>query len=158
MITPTKKLRSKFKQGKFFPANPEKYKGTTPIYYRSSWELDAFRFLDMHPACVKWGSESVVLNYISPIDGNKHRYFIDLNATFKNGDQLNTFIIEIKPYRHTQPPKQTAKKKESVFLHEVVEYKKNMAKWEAAKLYCEKRGYKFIILTEKELFKIHKKK
>jgi hypothetical protein len=27
-----------FKQGKFTPSNPEKYKGTYPIIFRSSWE------------------------------------------------------------------------------------------------------------------------
>ena len=30
-------------------------------------------------------------------------------------------------------------------------YVQNIAKWEAAKKYASKKGYKFIILTEKEL-------
>jgi hypothetical protein len=38
-------------------------------------------------------------------------------------------------------------------LYEQLTYIQNMAKWEAAKKWCKKRGFEFTVLTEKELRK-----
>jgi hypothetical protein len=43
------------------------------------------------------------------------------------------------------------KRKTKGYIYEVVEYAKNMAKWEAAKEWCLDRGYEFKVLTENEL-------
>ena len=37
------------------------------------------------------------------------------------------------------------------FIEEVFNYGTNQAKWKAAKEYCEDRGMKFLVLTEKDL-------
>ena len=42
-------------------------------------------------------------------------------------------------------------KKTKKYIYEVTEYAKNMAKWEAAKEFCEDRRYEFRVLTEDEL-------
>jgi hypothetical protein len=148
-----KKKYSKYTQGRFNPVHKEKYKGTFPVIYRSSWELAAFKWLDRHPKCTKWGSESAVVRYISPIDKKEHRYFIDLTATFQTDEGLQTYYIEIKPEKQTQPPKPSKRKKQLTFLREVAEYKKNQAKWDAAKKFAKKKGAVFLVLTEKHLFK-----
>jgi hypothetical protein len=44
------------------------------------------------------------------------------------------------------------RKKQSTFLHEQATYQVNQAKWKAAKKWSEDHGYKFLILTERELF------
>jgi hypothetical protein len=60
------------------------------------------------------------------------------------------YIIEIKPADQTRAPV-AGRKKNSTLIYENKRYIQNMAKWEAAKKWCDKRNYKFLILTEKEL-------
>jgi hypothetical protein len=146
-----KKKYSRYKQGSFTPQNKEKYKGTYPVIYRSSWELAAFRWLDLNPKCISWGSESAVVSYI--LNGKQHRYFIDVTATFKTRDGVKKFYIEIKPYKQTIEPKPSPRKKQKTFLQEKSMFIKNKAKWEAATKFAKRKGAEFIILTEKQLFR-----
>jgi hypothetical protein len=60
-----------------------------------------------------------------------------------------TYIIEVKPECQTQPPKQTKKTKK--YLQESYTYIVNQQKWKAADEFCQERGWKFQILTEKDL-------
>ena len=43
-------------------------------------------------------------------------------------------------------------KKRNTILYENAMYVVNQAKWQSAEKWCKKHGYKFLILTEKELF------
>lgn len=144
-------MARKYHQGKFKPKNPQKYQGdSTNVIYRSSWERLVFVWLDNHPACIGWNSEEVVIPYISPVDQKPHRYFLDVKATFKYQDgSKKTFLIEIKPYSQTLPPKNTTNKKR--LLEESMTYAVNQAKWEAATKYAKKYGYEFKVITEKEI-------
>jgi hypothetical protein len=142
---------AKFETGVFHPVNKEKYKGTLPITYRSSWEKHAFYWCDRNTACVSWGSESTVVHYEHK--GGRHRYFIDLTATFKTKDGLKKFLIEIKPHKQTVPPQDSPRKKKRTLLMEQAAYSKNQAKWNAARQYAHRKGMEFVILTEKQLFK-----
>lgn len=144
--------KSKFKNGEFIPTHPEKYKGTKPIYYRSSYELEFMRYADNNEHIIQWGSESNVVMYRSPKDGRMHRYFIDNYAIYKINDKLYKFLIEIKPYNKLLKPKSTQGKKKSTLIQEEIEYNVNLAKWEAAKEWAKQKGYIFRILTEKEIF------
>lgn len=140
----------------FFPINKNKYKGTFPIIARSSWELKAFRFLDLNPNVIKWGSESVVVEYedpTRPINGkpSKHRYFIDLNMTIKNRDgKIKTYLVEIKPEAQCKKPIR-GNKKEKTFINESMLYIRNLKKWESAYKFANSQGFDFMILTEKHL-------
>ena len=58
-------------------------------------------------------------------------------------------IIEIKPSRETKPPRVTKKKSQKTILYESLTYAKNMAKWDAATSFCNKRGWEFKVVTEK---------
>lgn len=145
-------------KGRFRPKNPQKYKGDpTQIIYRSLWEFKFFRFVDSHPDVIWWQSEEVIVPYVSPIDGRRHRYFPDVIVHLrKKTGKTETLMIEIKPAAQTVPPnvknKNTPKGKVSKrYLNEVRTWGVNEAKWNAAKNYCADRGWKFQIWTEKEL-------
>jgi len=140
-----------YKQGIFRALNTKKYKGTLPIIYRSSLELTVFRWLDNNSAVTSWGSESIIIPYISPTDSKYHRYFVDLNITLLESGKYQKYLIEIKPASQVLPPKMSAKKKPSTILYEAVTYSINQAKWEAAREWCKKHGYKFLIFTEKHI-------
>lgn len=145
-----RKRTSKFKQGIFKPQNPDKYKGTLPILYRSSYELKYFRWCDHNPAVIKWGSESIIIPYQNPLTGRISRYFVDSNITIKNKNgEFKKYLIEIKPSIQTIPPKPG--KNTKALLRRQAEYVKNRAKWQAAEQWASKKGYEFTILTEKHL-------
>jgi hypothetical protein len=141
---------NKFLQGAFSPKNPKKYKGNpTKIIYRSSWERKFMNYCDMKESIVEWSSESTVVPYRYDMDGKTHRYFIDFRIVVKEkDDSLQTYLVEIKPKKQTQPPKQPKRK---TYMYESFQYIKNQNKWEAAKKYAETRGWKFIVLTESDL-------
>lgn len=139
-------------KGRFKPNNPAKYNGdATNIIFRSSWELRCMKYFDDHPGIVWWSSEELAIPYISPVDGRQHRYFPDFIIKVQKKDgTVMTYVIEVKPYAQTQKPvqkKRTTKK----FLAEAATYAINQMKWKAADEFCHTHGWKFQILTEKEL-------
>ena len=157
MNKPSLTGKTRFHQGVFKPKNPQKYLGNpTNIIYRSGWEKYFLQWCDLTPTVVGYGSEELIIPYISPLDGRLHRYYIDFVVLVKqqNGE-IKKFAVEIKPFSQTQPPKVSSKRKvltESL-KKKVETYSINQAKWEAAKGFCSKNNMSFIILTEKELLK-----
>jgi hypothetical protein len=139
-------------RGKFRPKNPQKYRGDpTNIIYRSLWERNCMRYFDENPNVLKWSSEEVIVPYKSPIDGRYHRYFPDFLIRVKNKQgQLETIMIEVKPYKETKEPK-PQKRLTKNYLAEVKTWGINKSKWEAAIQFCKDRKWKFMIITEKEL-------
>ena len=65
-------------------------------------------------------------------------------------DNGKTYIIEIKPKAQTREPKVKSRKTKR-YITEVMQYVRNTSKWEAAKEYCENRGWEFAIWTEDEI-------
>lgn len=139
-------------KGKFRPKFPEKYKGDpTNVIYRSLWERNCMVYFDQNPKILQWSSEEIVIPYKSPIDGRWHRYYPDFLVKLLNKDNIiEVVLIEVKPYKETQEPKQR-KKVTKQYLYEVATYGKNQSKWKAAREYCADRKWKFMIITEKEL-------
>ena len=126
--------------------------GSSYPEYRSSWELKFFRWADLNENVLAWGSETIVIPYVSPIDNKVHRYFVDNFVVFKDKQgNKQKFLIEIKPSKQVARPVDSKRKKQSTVIHEQVTWVTNQAKWEAAKKWAEKKGCQFIILTEKEL-------
>jgi len=143
---------AKFRQGIYYPTHKEKYHGRKPIIWRSSWELKFMRWADNNPNVISWSSESVVIPYIKPTDGKLHRYFVDNTATLKDSQgKLHKYLIEIKPSKALYPPKKTPRKRQTTYIKECYSFAINQAKFESAKAWAKKKGYKFVILTEKEL-------
>ena len=132
-----KKNGDKFKRGLFTDIS-EKYQQPKDKYmnqqlfpeYRSSWELAFYKYCESSDLVEKWATESISIPYINPKDGQQHRYFPDVFMQTKNGK----FVIEIKPGNQTGNPI-------------------NKSKWEAADRWCKEHGYKFVVVTEKELKK-----
>lgn len=141
-----------FKQGIYRPIHPDKLIGAVQAIYRSSFELKFFKWCDLNPNVIKWGSENVAIPYECPTDRRLHRYYVDNVVIIKEGNgQLGKYLIEIKPKTQTVPPVHSPHKKSTTILYEQLTWVKNNAKWEAAKKFCEKKGYKFLLLTEEEL-------
>lgn len=141
-------------QGYFKPRNPQKYKGDpTNIIYRSRWELLVMSRFDVDPNVIWWSSEETIIPYRSPVDNRIHRYYVDFTARLnKPGGGTRTVLIEVKPYKQTQPPVITeGKKKSRRYVNEVMTWGVNSAKWKAARAYCKDRGFEFMIMTEHEL-------
>jgi hypothetical protein len=139
-------------KGKFRVDNPGKYKGDiSNIVYRSLWELRFMKWCDKNQSVEEWGSETVIVPYISPLDRKAHRYFVDFYVKVRNKNGgLQKYLIEIKPERFTKPPA-IPKKKTKRFIDEVFQYSVNDAKWKAAFEFCKDRNMTFMILTEKDL-------
>ena len=138
--------------GKYRPTNRKKYKGDpTNIIYRSLWELKFMKYCDLNENILEWGSEEIVIPYVSPIDNRVHRYFPDfyVRVRSKTG-RIEKLIIEIKPLKQTTPPKKQQRRTKR-YITEVTTYAVNDAKWKAAREYCADRNWQFKILTEKEL-------
>lgn len=141
-------------KGFFKPKNPQKYKGDpTNIVYRSSWEFKLMKRLDHEPSVLRWSSENVIIPYRSPLDDKFHRYFVDFWVEVLNGQgQKAQMLIEIKPSTQVRPPITREKSQQTKsYMREVYTYAVNEAKWSTAREYCKKRGWKFKIMTEKEL-------
>lgn len=102
---------------------------------------------DKNPQVVSWSSEELIIPYLCPTDGKMHRYYIDFVITFDTGQ---TYWIEVKPKKYTQPPKQP-KRKTKKYVTEVVQFVKNQAKWKTANEYATKHGHKFQVWTEDSL-------
>ena len=142
-------MSSKYRQGIFTPINKDKFMGSTATY-RSGLELKFMRFCDNNINVLKWGSENVIVPYISPLDGRVHKYYVDNFVVIKEGSQIKKYLIEIKPSKQTQAPNTKYKKKEHL-IYEQSAWVINQAKWTAAKELCKKKGFDFLILTEKHL-------
>ena len=140
-------------KGKFSPENPSKYVGDpTNIIYRSLWERRFMVFLDGNDSVAEWGSEEIVVPYKSPVDGRMRRYYPDFVVRYENKEgQIETRLIEVKPSDQCKPPKKRQRITKA-YVNEVTRWGMNSAKWEAAEQYARSRGWKFQILTEKELF------
>jgi hypothetical protein len=140
-----------YKQGKYRPVNKEKYVGRHIPEYRSSWELKFFKWCDKNVNVLEWSSESTIVPYVSPVDNRPHRYYVDGAIAIKEGSMIKRYLVEIKPFKQTQPPVESKRKKKSTLLYEKITYAVNQAKWSAAKQYADNKNMEFIILTENEL-------
>ena len=142
----------RYRQGVYKPINRKKYSGKHDPIYRSSWELKFFRWADKNSRVVRWGSENIIIPYVSPVDRRIHRYFVDNFIVFLNSENKpKKYLIEIKPSKSVAKPVPNKRKKESTILYEQKTWLVNQAKWEAAKKWAEEKDYEFLILTEKEL-------
>lgn len=144
-----KNLKLRKNEKEYIPRYPEKYVGRYPIITRSSWEYKACLYFDYNPKVSEWSSEEHVISYIDPVDGKPRRYYPDYYAKVRG----NRFIVEVKPKKDLKPPVVTKGKSKKTIGTQMETYERNKAKFKSAELYCEKMGFKFVVLTEKELFR-----
>ena len=139
-------------KGKYKPSYPKKYKGDpTNIVYRSLWERKFMVYCDNNQNVLEWQSEEFFIPYVSPVDRRVHKYFPDFIIKVKeNTGHIKTYVVEVKPKRQTQPPKQRKRVTKS-YLYECKTWEVNKAKWKAAVEFCEDRRIEFKVITEDEL-------
>lgn len=134
-------------RAKFNPMNPEKYVGDiNKIFARSSWEVTCMKFFDGSRDVIRWGSEETVVPYLSPVDSRVHEYWPDFFVELRKKDgSIVKEIVEVKP-RHESEEKyaKNDRSKNALII--------NNAKWAAANLYCESRGWKFRVITEHSIY------
>lgn len=144
----------KIHQGRYSVTNQKKYLGNAgQVFYRSMWELKFMKWCDNNPAVLHWGSEEVVIPYLSPVDRRVHRYFVDFFIVIQDAAGVERrYLIEIKPKKFTQEPRKPKSGRAGRrFVQEVMTYAVNQAKWEQAEKFCQRNNWKFLILTEHEL-------
>ena len=142
---------SKWAQGVYQVINQAKYVGNGMPRYRSGWEHSFMRFCDTNDNILQWASESINIPYRNPITGKQSIYVPDFLITYRDkNNQLKAEMIEIKPKKQSVEP---VKKKRMTkqYLHEVVTWGVNQAKWKAATEYALDRGWEFKVLTEEHL-------
>lgn len=139
-------------QGKFSPKYPKKYVGdATNIIFRSGWERKVMIWLDNNTSVLNWASEEHVIPYVSPLDNKYHKYYVDFSVLWIDKDgKKKRALIEVKPMKQVNAPV-SPKRKTKRYITEVTTYMVNQAKWSAAKEWCEKNNFQFIILTENEI-------
>ena len=137
-------------KGRYFPTNPKKYRGNpNQIIYRSLWERKVMVYCDKNDAIIEWGSEEVIVPYLSPMDGKMHRYFPDFYMKVRQADgSTKKFIIEVKPKSQCKQPVKNPKRRTTKWFNEVKTFAINQAKWKSAREFCEYKGMEFKIFTE----------
>ena len=139
--------KKRYLQGKYRLRLPSKYKGDpNNVVFRSSWEYKFMQWWDSRSAVQEWGSEEIIIPYISPVDGKRHKYYPDFYVKVRG----KKYIVEVKPFKQTKEPK-TQKRVTKRYINEVFTWGVNQAKWKAATEFCKDYGMEFMLITEKEL-------
>jgi hypothetical protein len=140
-------------KGRYTPQNPTKYRGDYKnIIYRSLWERKFMVYCDQSDNIIEWGSEEVIIPYVSPLDGRIHRYFPDFYIKVKQASgKLKKFIIEVKPKKQCSPPNPNPNRRTKRWISEVRTWGVNEAKWKSAVDWCDNNDMEFKILTEDDL-------
>ena len=110
------------------------------------------KYCDTTKSIIEWGSEELVIPYVSPWDGRYHRYFPDfyVKVRTKNGS-VKKYIIEVKPKNQCTPPERNPKRRTGVWYNKVKTWGINKAKWKSATEFCLDHDMEFKILTEDHL-------
>ena len=144
-----KKHKRTKNEREYIPRYPEKYIGTYPIICRSSWELRMCEWFDFNKKVLEWSSESHRIRYFDPVQNKYRIYYPDFYVMFKDRGK---FIVEVKPLKDIRMPKRGKKSQRTLRIYERT-ISTNQAKFKAADQYSKKLGMKFVVLTEKDLFR-----
>jgi len=137
---------AKYQQGLYEVANTSKFVGTKPPKYRSSWELAFMRMCDSHPNILKWASENVKIPYRSSVDGKYHNYVPDFMIQYQDKDGTeHVELIEIKPANQTTLENARSR-------GQAIQTHINAAKWTAAQEWCKRKGIRFKVINEDQIF------
>lgn len=136
----------------YTPRYPQKYGGHGPIILKSSWEEQfAMKDCDFNSNCIQWAYEPCRIPYTNPLTGKQTHYVPDFLVTYLTTTRkVQTAMIEIKPKRESDARYAHTRGDANIQL-------KNRAKEMAAMAYCAARGYRYVIITEAELFGSNRK-
>ena len=138
--------------GKYVVQNKERYRGkVNDVQYRSLWELQVMKHLDVNPHVKWWSSEETIVPYFSTADQKNRRYFMDFTVCYNDGTM---HLWEVKPAKQTQPPKPPSRmttQAKKRFADEIYTWQVNLDKWKSTKKLVDSKGWTFKILTEHTL-------
>jgi hypothetical protein len=169
MLNSAPKQSNKYKQGIFYPKNKDKVvklNAKGGLFYRSGLEHKMMIYFDNNEKIINWGAEHLRIPYqktewVSESQEYKtteHTYYPDFYYELKREDgTVSKVVAEVKPMSETTEPKMsqnpTAKQMKN-FEYALKMYNKNLSKWNYMIEYCNRKGFKFIIITEETLNKI----
>jgi hypothetical protein len=143
----------KFSQGVYKVKNLEKYMGARMPTYRSSWEYTFCAFCDNNPSIQQWASEGVKIPYRDPLTGKQTVYIPDFLITYIDKNlKTHVELIEIKPAN------QMLRERVGKNPYNQAQYIKNMAKWQAAGVWCKNKGIRFRVINESDIYHTGSKK
>lgn len=114
-------------KGKHYRWKVPFFKKCKMVHCESSLERDYVRLADFDPKVVDIIYQPLVINYL--YKNRKRKYYPDFKVIKKDGTVL---IIEVKPFSKINKPE-------------------NVVKFLVGKLYCEKFGWDFHVVTENEI-------
>ena len=145
-----------WKQGEYHPINPEKYIGFKQPFFRSGMERDIFLKVDQNPRVVRWATELFSIRYNFNLDGRVHNYWIDLYIEIiNNNNEVEKYIVEIKPDLQLSPPKQPKVKNYKAmknYNYKMTDWHRNISKWRSAASFGRSNNMQFFILTENGIY------
>ena len=124
------------KHSVYEPKHPEKYLGKHKPIIRSGLEKAFCEMVDNNKSVIEWSSEPLYITYM--FQNKQKRYFPDFYVKVETPFGTDTWLVEIKHSSETTPPKRSKKKARKTMLNEKFVWEKNLAKWKAAKRYCNK--------------------
>lgn len=137
----------KFAKGVYKVKNSEKYLGNRHPIYRSGWELSFMLFCDNNPSIQEWASEPLRIPYRDPLTGKQTVYVPDFLIVYVDKNlRKHVELVEIKP------SKQTLRERVGKNPYDQAQYVKNMAKWESARIFCQRNNMVFRVITEHDLY------
>jgi len=134
--------KSRFDEGWYPLSDKNKYVGLQPPIHRSSLERRFMTWCESSPEIKGWDAEPFAIGYAKPLKASKKgvveqkvfkqgNYYIDFVIYWKSGE---TWLVEVKPYSQTTKGSR--------------DFPINKMKWNSAKVFSKKSGFKFIIITE----------
>ena len=144
-------MRQKYHQGKYTIKNPQKYSGKGEPTFRSSWELTFMNFCDDNPSVVAWASEPCKITYQNPLNGKVTAYVPDFVIVYMDkAGKKKADLVEIKPATQSKPELARRRTDKTAVVQ-------NFAKWDAATKWATKRGMRFRVLNEGDIYQNTKK-
>ena len=144
-------MRQKYHQGKYTIKNPQKYSGKGEPTFRSSWEFTFMNFCDDNPSVVAWASEPCKITYQNPLNGKVTAYVPDFVMVYMDkAGQKKAERVEIKPATQSKPDLARRRTDKMAVVQ-------NYAKWDAATKWANKRGMRFRVLNEGDIYQNTKK-
>ena len=144
-------MRQKYHQGKYTIKNPQKYSGKGEPTFRSSWEFTFMNFCDDNPSVVAWASEPCKITYQNPRNGKVTAYVPDFVIVYMDkAGQKKAELVEIKPATQSKPDLARRRTDKMAVVQ-------NYAKWDAATKWANKRGMRFRVLNEGDIYQNTKK-
>ena len=112
--------------------------------------------LDNHPDVIAWQSEGMNIFYENPFTKRTKPYVPDFIVIYRERQSNSQIVemIEIKP--RDEMPGYQPRLRETISRYKQGVQVVNAAKWKAAMAFCARRGWRFRVVTEDELFGMKK--